>query len=250
MAARCRIVTRTDTGRKRRHNEDSILAAPELGLCVVADGMGGHLHGEVASKMACDTVLEHYRARTRAVPMDSADVQEEVEFLRFALQKANHAVYKAGDEDADFNDMGTTAVCLTIRSGNALVGNVGDSRCYRWRGDRLRQLTRDHSWVGEMWEKKLISKESAMIHPERNVVTRALGVEPEVEVDAEKTPVKPGDVFLLCSDGLSDLVEDALIAEVMRISGGDLEKAAERLIELANERGGDDNISVALVLVE
>lgn len=250
MAARCRIVTRTDTGRKRRHNEDCIMADAELGLCVVADGMGGHLHGEVASRMACDTVFEHYRTRVRAVPPDTADPAEEMEFLRFALQKANHAVYKAGDEDADFNDMGTTAVCVTLRGGHAIVGNVGDSRCYRWRGDRLRQLTRDHSWVGEMWEKKLISKESAMMHPERNVVTRALGVEPEVEVDAEKSAAKSGDIFLLCSDGLSDLVEDSLIAEVMRITVPDLEKTAERLIELANERGGDDNISVALIEVQ
>lgn len=249
MPARCSTVTLTDTGKKRRHNEDFVMADESLGVVVVADGMGGHLHGEVASRMACETIFEHYRNRVDKVPPDTADINEEIEFLRFAVQKANHAVYKAGDEDSDFNDMGTTAVCLTVRGNNALIGNVGDSRCYRWRNERLRQLTRDHSWVGEMWEKKLITKESAMVHPERNVVTRALGVEPEVEVDTEKTSAKDGDIFLLCSDGLSDLVEDAVIGEVMRVSLPDVQKAAERLVALANERGGDDNISVALVQI-
>ncbi|MHC5019962.1 MAG: Stp1/IreP family PP2C-type Ser/Thr phosphatase [Planctomycetota bacterium] len=245
----CKIVTLSDVGKKRRHNEDFVMSDEELGVCVVADGMGGHMHGEVASRLACETVFDHYRTRVEKVDPTHPNIAEEIDFLRFAVEKANHVVYRTGDEDDDFNDMGTTAVCLTLRGGQALIANVGDSRCYRWRNNRLRQLTRDHSWVGEMWEKKLITKESAMVHPERNVVTRALGVEPEVEVDTEKTSAKPGDIFLLCSDGLTDLVEDAALVDLMRDTLPDLNKTATALINIANERGGDDNISVALIEV-
>lgn len=246
----CKIVTLSDVGKKRRHNEDFVMADEDLGVCVVADGMGGHMHGEVASRLACETVFDHYRTRReKSGEIPGADIADEIDFLRFAVEKANHVVYRTGDEDDDFNDMGTTAVCLTLRGGQAIIANVGDSRCYRWRNARLRQLTRDHSWVGEMWEKKLITKESAMVHPERNVVTRALGVEPEVEVDTEKTSAKPGDIFLLCSDGLTDLVEDAALSDLLRDTLPDMNKAAEELVKLANERGGDDNISVALIEV-
>ncbi|MCI0342163.1 MAG: protein phosphatase 2C domain-containing protein, partial [Planctomycetales bacterium] len=164
-----RLVAVTDVGRKRKHNEDSVLGSPDLGLLLVADGMGGHLHGEVASRMALDTLVEHYQSRLRTVAPDRADPKEEEEFLRFAIEKANGAIFRKGDEDVNFNDMGTTIVALAVRPGYVVIGNVGDSRAYRLRGKRLRQLTRDHSWVGELWEKKLISKETAMIHPERNV---------------------------------------------------------------------------------
>ena len=199
--------------------------------------------------MASETILEHFKTRARSVDPEKTDPAEEVEFLRYAVQKANAAVFHKGDEDSDFNDMGTTIVAIAIRAGHAIIANVGDSRLYRWRGGRLRQLTHDHSWVGEMWEKKLISKDAAMVHPERNVVTRALGVEAEVEVDVEKHGVKEGDLFLLCSDGLSDMVDDATISEVMAKDATNLEGIGNALVRLANERGGDDNISVALVLV-
>lgn len=227
-----RVGTATDTGRVRTVNEDTSLV--EDGLFAVADGMGGHVAGEVASRVAIDSLRAHYG----------------VEGLIEAVQIANRAVYDRATEDPALRGMGTTicAVALVERDGDAVldVVNVGDSRVYVYRQGELVQLTEDHSLVGDLERDGRITPEEARVHPQRNVVTRSIGIEPEVEVDSFEIDPYRGDRVLLCSDGLFDMIEDTDILGVLR-NQTDPEAAAERLVHLANEAGGRDNITVVLV---
>jgi PPM family protein phosphatase len=221
----------TDTGRRRRRNEDSYVCEPPL--FAVADGMGGAQAGEVASRLAA-AVLEE---------ADGDELREEriVELI----QEANRRVYQRSSEDPTASGMGTTmTVAVTGADSTVSIGHVGDSRAYRIRAGALEQLTRDHSLVGELMRSGKLSPEEAESHPQRSVITRAVGTEPDVDVDTFTVDAVPGDLFLLCSDGLTDMVSDDTIQAVVAAAQGDLETVARELVEAANASGGEDNITV------
>jgi len=221
----------TDTGRRRRRNEDSYVCEPPL--FAVADGMGGAQAGEVASRLAA-AVLEEANG-------DELREERIVELI----QEANRRVFQRSSEDPAASGMGTTmTVAVTGPDGNVSIGHVGDSRAYRIREGGLEQLTKDHSLVGELMRSGKLSPEEAEGHPQRSVITRAVGTEPDVDVDTFSVDTEPGDVFLLCSDGLTDMVSDDTIQTVIAAGDGDLERAARKLVEAANSSGGEDNITV------
>lgn len=232
----------SDVGRRRRINEDRHGQDAGLGLYLVADGMGGHTAGQVASALAIDTVLEAVRAGT----VGDGSLTER---LRRAVALANERIYATGEARAELSGMGTTLVALLGEGSRAAVAHVGDSRAYRVRGGRIRQLTDDHSLVGELQRRGEISADAAREHPHRHVLTRALGVRPEAEPDLGELALEPGDVFVLCTDGLIHHVRDEEIAKAVE-GAEDLEEAARRLVGLANARGGEDNITVLLVRCE
>ncbi|MFN8524111.1 MAG: Stp1/IreP family PP2C-type Ser/Thr phosphatase [Chloroflexota bacterium] len=235
---------RTDKGRVRSDNEDSILCEPAddarvtgQGLfCAVADGMGGHAAGEVASRMAVETARDVFYN----VEAESAGLA-----LAQAIRVANHEIYVAGEDDPSRNHMGSTMTALVIQGDAAVVAHVGDSRCYLLQDGAIRQVTRDHSWVAEQVEAGTLTAEEARTHPRRNVITRALGLRPDVEVEVYTEPLAAGTVLVLCSDGLHGLVTDQEINTIASSLAPQL--AAERLVDLANERGGPDNISAIVV---
>jgi protein phosphatase len=237
--------TATDVGLQRKNNEDSCAIVDESGLCVVADGMGGHLGGEIASNIAIETVTEAFKARGR-----EGDERKDAELLTKCIKNANKEIYRRGNADPALKNMGTTIVAVALGRDYVVTANVGDSRIYRLRGGELAQISEDHSWVGELRKKNLISEEDARSHPLKNIITRALGMEPGVEVDVKWDKIKTGDIYLLCSDGLTDLVTDGEILKVMVKHGHNLEAMAAELIEQANAGGGTDNITVGLCLVE
>ncbi len=232
----------TDVGLVRSNNQDAIgeftHTDSALRLLVVADGMGGHRGGEVASQMAVDTVGDSFR-ESRAAPPEN---------LRVALERANRAINTASEKDGSLAGMGTTCVALLFgRNGKAWVAHVGDSRAYRLSAGRLSQLTNDHSVVGELMRMGKITSEQARNHPQRNEILRAIGTQESVSVDLSPVPVEPGDRFLLCSDGLSTMLSDTKIADVLGREAP--EHAARILVDLANEHGGADNISVQIAAV-
>ncbi len=223
----------TDTGRRRRRNEDSYVCEPPL--FAVADGMGGAQAGEVASRLAAAVLHE--------ANGDELSREAIVELI----QEANRRVYRRSTEDAAASGMGTTMTVALVESADALViGHVGDSRAYRVRDGRLDQLTEDHSLVAELMRSGKLSAEEAEAHPQRSVITRALGTEPDVDVDLLELDTQPGDVYLLCSDGLTTMVSDGEILEVVAGSAGDVDAVARRLVEAANSSGGEDNITVVV----
>lgn len=221
----------TDTGRKRRRNEDAYVVAPPL--FAVADGMGGAQAGEVASKLAA-TVLEDTDA-------GALSGRERVNAL---FQEANKRVYDRSTVDPSASGMGTTMTVALIEGNEVTIGHVGDSRAYLVRDGKLEQLTEDHSLVNELMKSGKLSPEEAEMHPQRSVITRALGTDPDVDVDAFTIEAKEGDVFLLCSDGLTAMVDDEGILEVVESNRGDLKRATKSLVAAANRGGGDDNITV------
>jgi len=235
---------RTDPGCCREINEDcaQVVYPPKGGeglLLLVADGVGGHAAGEVASRMAVEIIgRAFYRGRAGAR-----------ERLTRAFQRANRAIHRAARQDSHRSGMGTTCVALALQNGLAFCAHAGDSRLYLLREGALYQMTEDHSAVMEMVRRGLILPEEARRHPDKNVILRALGTRPQVEVSAwpEPFPVRPGDRFLLCSDGLHDLVEDTEIRQILLEEAP--EPACERLIALARDRGGYDNVTVGIVAV-
>ena len=234
------IVSLTDTGRQRSTNQDSFGEglAPDGGrLAIVADGMGGHAGGETASRLAVDAV-QNVVAQSSGAP-DAT--------LREALETANRAVHDESQRNAQLMGMGTTGVAMLFGADAAFIANVGDSRAYRLRDGEIEQLTDDHSLVAELQRRGIISEEEALVHPRRNEVLRSLGVEPEVTVDLFAVELRAGDVFLLCSDGLSGVVRDAEIAEVLRREPP--EQAVRTLVDFANERGGPDNVTVQIARI-
>ncbi len=244
-----RFAYATDTGRTRQRNEDAVrVVAPADGvvgpggaLFVVADGMGGHLGGSVASELAADTVVDGWTRRGGDQPLEA---------LRSAMGRANASVFERAARTPDLRGMGTTCTAMALADDHAWFAHVGDSRAYLVRGDVITQLTRDHSLVEDMVRSGMISHEDARMHPRRNVITRSIGVQERVEVDTPHTPLDlvEGDAFVLCSDGLSGPVADDEIGEVVMHEAP--ESACRRLVELANARGGRDNISVIVVVVD
>jgi protein phosphatase len=223
----------SDPGRKRRQNEDAFVLRPPL--FAIADGMGGARAGEIASALAAGALSDAPAA---------GGGEERVKQL---VQEANRRVHERASSDPSTSGMGTTmTVALVEPSGDITFGHVGDSRAYVLRDDRLEQLTDDHSLVAELVRRGELSASDAEIHPQRSVITRALGTDPDVDVDAFTIRPRPGDVFLLCSDGLSDMVAAPEIEEILRANRSDLESAARSLVRAANRGGGDDNITAVL----
>ncbi len=230
MLGRSAVVS--DTGRRRRHNEDQYVCEPPL--FAVADGMGGAQAGEVASGLA-------------AAVLNEADGEERGEERVAALiQEANRRVFQRSSEDEATSGMGTTMTVALVDGDTIAFGHVGDSRAYRVRGGTLEQLTDDHSLVGELVRSGRLSPEEAESHPQRSVITRALGTEPDVDVDTFTIEAEPGDVYLICSDGLTDMVSPRDLQELLVRKVDDLDAAARALVDAANAGGGEDNITVVL----
>lgn len=220
----------TDTGHKRRRNEDAYVCEPPL--FAVADGMGGHQAGEVASRLAAAALRED---------VEPAGGAERVEAL---IREANRRIWQHATENVTASGMGTTVTVALVEGDSVTIGHVGDSRAYRIRDGHIEQLTDDHSLAGELERSGKLSAAEARAHPQRSVITRALGTEPDVEIDTFAVEGRPGDVYLLCSDGLSSMVEDATILTVVEGRRGDLDVAARELLRAANRSGGEDNITV------
>jgi PPM family protein phosphatase len=237
-----------DTGRARSNNEDAVLIDASLNLCVLADGMGGYNAGEVASEMATRLVRE-YLLQWQQDPDASRDEPGIRSALARAAQRANQAVHDAAQQQADYAGMGTTLVLALFGQDKVWIGHVGDSRAYRLRAGRLEQLSRDHSLLQEQIDAGLLSEEEAAYSVHRNLVTRAVGVEPDVALEVHGHALQVDDLLLLCSDGLSDMLPDAAIAQVMR-THDTLPETAQALVEAANAAGGRDNISVILAKVK
>ena len=247
------IVLRTDTGRVREHNEDAVFANPHLGFVVLADGMGGYNAGEVASSMATTRLASELESALAARAPHATDGPGGEAFagqcLRDAVADANAAIFQAAQDEAGYAGMGTTLVAALFFDDRVAVAHVGDSRLYRLRDGTLSLLTHDHSLLQEQIDSGLLSAEEARYSLNRNLVTRALGVDPLVEVDLAEHLVLPDDLYLLCSDGLNDMVPDEEIALALQTLSGHLELAATQLVEMANDQGGRDNVSVILVKV-
>ncbi len=243
----------TDVGRKRKHNEDAYLAVPELGLFVVADGLGGHASGEVASAEAVDSihawVLSNRRVLDRLrIDPDDPDVLDEARgMVEAAVKAATYHVFGLAQVDARRRGMGTTVSVMCIAGDTAVLAHVGDSRVYRLRDGGLRQLTHDHTLVAMQVRDGLLTAAEAAKAKHRNVITRAVGSHEYVQVDTAAVTVTPGDVFLLCTDGLHGYLRDEEAFEYLGLPAA---QAAQRLIDLANERGGKDNITALVVRVE
>ncbi|HYX23292.1 MAG TPA: Stp1/IreP family PP2C-type Ser/Thr phosphatase [Thermoanaerobaculia bacterium] len=253
MAPRVKACGLSDVGLTRAHNEDYFEIDPLHRLYVVADGMGGHSHGEVASRIAVDTIREFIaktadKDTTWPFGMDTR-LERHSNLLKMAVRMAHDHVLREITRDGSLYGMGTTVVGLLLAGQTAAVAHVGDSRAYRLRGGRLEQLTQDHTWVNEQVVAGFLSREQARSHPLKNVVTRALGGESDVLVDVKEWEVQAGDLFLLCSDGLTGMLSDADIRDRLA-SGRSLHEICRTLITDSNARGGIDNVTVVLLSVE
>ncbi len=237
--------TRTDPGRARDNNEDAVALDTDTHLCVLADGMGGYNAGEIASGMAT-AFIKSEMARWLSEAGRHAKVKEIRRALEICVDDANRSIFNASDSNPQYSGMGTTLVVAVFHGATLILGHIGDSRCYRLRGGELSQITKDHSLLQEQIDAGLITPEQASTSSIKNLVTRALGVEDAVMLDLHEHEVEAGDCYLLCSDGLSDMVDDGEIASIL---GGEapMEQLADALVVSANEHGGRDNISVLLV---
>ncbi len=248
------IVRLTDVGLLRDHNEDAIASDDTMGFVVLADGMGGYKAGEVASEMAVLSIaaeLMEGLANQQPGKVDSAlGKQAEAQLIVDAVKSANEVIYSVSQSQSQCAGMGTTLVVGVFTNNKLLVGHIGDSRMYRLRNQVLSQITEDHSLLQEQIKSGLITPEQAKYSANKNLVTRALGVDPEVELELNEYDVEVGDIYLVCSDGLSDLVDDEVIESALNKLMPDINVAAQALVQLANENGGKDNISVILILVK
>jgi PPM family protein phosphatase len=248
-----KVVRQTDVGLLRDHNEDAVASDLSIGLMVLADGMGGYKAGEVASEIAVlmvATELNEFMVDKPILGELNPDLLLESQMLLQAVARTNAAIYQISQDQPQCAGMGTTLVAGIFTDNKLVVGHIGDSRAYRLRGETLTQLTEDHSLVQEQINAGLITEEQAQVSNNKNLVTRALGIEPEVELELQEFDVEVSDVYLLCSDGLSDLVSDAEITEILLAANGNVTFAANKLVQSANEHGGMDNISVVVALVK
>lgn len=234
----------TDTGRVRTSNQDCVLCEENAigsfpNLFIVADGMGGHRAGDMASRMCVEEVADRIRTTDKRTPVSAFEQ---------AVTEANRAIYDKSMEHTEFFGMGTTMVAATVADNTAFIVNIGDSRLYQMRGV-LRQITVDHSLVEEMVQSGKILKDEMRTHPNKNIITRALGTDTRVRPDCFEIDIKEGDVLLLCSDGLTNMLDDTRIEEILREHAGNVEQAGRELVAQANRAGGKDNISVILVQV-
>lgn len=247
------VATRSDPGRVRPHNEDSVFVDMELGLALLADGMGGYNAGEVASGMAT-RLMASGLAKAFAQPVSDQRKSDGRSWIRTVLAeevaRTNATIHEAALNQPQFSGMGTTLVAVIFHDDLVTVAHAGDSRLYRFRDGELGLLTRDHSVLQEQIDDGVISAEQARLSKHKNLLTRALGADPVIDVAIGDWDVRPRDHFLLCSDGLTDMVADEVIATTMAELGADPEQCAARLVELANDGGGRDNISVVLLTVK
>ncbi|HKV09784.1 MAG TPA: Stp1/IreP family PP2C-type Ser/Thr phosphatase [Thermoanaerobaculia bacterium] len=253
MMVRIKACGLSDVGLTRAHNEDYFEIDPRHKLYVVADGMGGHSHGEVAAQIAVNAIRDFIektadKDTTWPFGMDQR-LERHSNLLKMAVRIAHENVLRAISRDGSLYGMGTTVVGLLLSGDVAAVAHVGDSRAYRLRDGKLEQLTQDHTWVNEQVVAGFLSKEQARSHPLKNVVTRALGGESDVLVDVREVEVQPGDLFLLCSDGLTGMLSDADINERLS-SGRTLHEICRTLVNDSNARGGIDNVTVVLLSIE
>jgi protein phosphatase len=243
----------TDTGMVRDHNEDAIGSLPDIGLMVLADGMGGYNAGEVASGIAVQTITELAAAGANREERSGIDpstgMMRQTIVLRDAVARANKIIYQTAQSQSHCEGMGTTLVAGMFYDNKISLAHVGDSRAYRLRGEKFEQLTMDHSLLQELVDRGFYSEEEAQRSTNRNYVTRALGVEPSVEVEVQEYEVEPGDIYLLCSDGLPDMVEDEDIHLTIRTFNASLDVVGQQLVQLSNDHGGRDNVSIMLAQV-
>ena len=253
LKGKLRLVGQSDTGRVREHNEDTIAFDPDMGLLILADGMGGYNAGEVASGIAVKTVVNLVRESVEREDLLEGDSDSGLSrtaiILRDAIHRANKIIYQTARTQPQCEGMGTTIVGALFHDNRITIAHVGDSRLYRLRGATFEQVTLDHSLLQELVDRGFYSAEEAQRAANKNYVTRALGVEATVEVEIQEHPVQRGDVYLLCSDGLSDMVEDDDIHLTINTFGANLETVAKQLIQLGNDNGGKDNLSVLLAQV-
>jgi protein phosphatase len=243
----------THTGMVRSHNEDSIATDPQIGLAVLADGMGGYNAGEVASGIATALISSETReALALHAPHEldkSSGSPLATRLLREIIARANTSIFQSANSQPQYAGMGTTLVVTLFCNDHITVAHIGDSRCYRFRGEKLQQLSRDHSLRQEQIDSGLLTKEAAKRSQNKNLVTRALGIEPEVEAEIRTYPAQTGDIYLLCSDGLNDMVDDEDIEMTLAAFASNLPLAADQLVQMANDNGGRDNVSVVLIRV-
>jgi len=242
----CKCAGKSDVGKVRQGNEDSLFCDGERGVFIVADGMGGHVAGEVASQIVIETVgpgmSEAVDDGLRGSDLEKRGLQ--------LIERANGAIMERADSEPEKRGMGTTLTLLTlVNGGEYLFQQVGDSRGYLLRDGQLRQITRDHTVVQQQVDRGALTPEQAREHPLSHILTRALGTESNVEADSYRSTAEPGDVFILCSDGLSGMLPDERIREIVAQHSGDLNAAADALVDAANEAGGVDNVTVVLVKV-
>lgn len=252
LANALEMVVRTDPGKIRPHNEDAVFADPSSGLVILADGMGGYNAGEVASGMAATTLAQNLVPILNSPPLQSAapvDAAFIEQCLFDEISAVNMQILTASESEAQYAGMGTTLVAACFYDNRMCVAHLGDSRLYRLRAGHFEQLTRDHSLLQEQLDGGIITPEEARHAQNKNLLTRALGVEPAVEVEIHDYGMAPGDIVLLCSDGLNDMIDDEDMAQTLHEAGGNLSQAADELVRMANDNGGRDNISVILVRV-
>ena len=249
LSSALEIATATHPGMVRSHNEDSIAADPEIGLAVLADGMGGYNAGEVASGIAVELIRTEVKkalADRKAADLNGSSVET---LLAEHAERANAAIYQAAQSQPQYSGMGTTLVIAMWHDNKMSVGHIGDSRLYRMRGETFEQVTRDHSLLQEQIDSGMITREQARHSQNKNLVTRAVGIDPQVEPEVHTYGVEQGDIYLLCSDGLSDMVSDEDIQLTLSSLHANLALAAQQLVQQANDNGGRDNVSVILVRV-
>jgi len=247
------IASSTDPGMVRSHNEDAVASDALHGIAVLADGMGGYNAGEVASGMATTVITtELARALSAVHPYDIDPKTERPvaeRLLREQVMNANAAIYQAAQSQPQYAGMGTTLVTCLFYDNRVMVAHLGDSRLYRLRGEAFEQLTRDHSLLQEQIDSGLLTAEQAKTAQHKNLVTRALGIDLGIEPEIHEHACKPGDIYLLCSDGLCDMVSDEDIGMALQALGANLALAAQQLVQMANDNGGRDNVSVILIRV-
>ncbi len=254
LQGKIHIVGLTDTGRVRQNNEDCIGFDSALGLVVLADGMGGHLGGEVASSITVDTIIQSCQAALPA--LKPGEVDDETGYsmesicLQDAIEKANDLVYRKSAAQAELRGMGTTLVTMAFYNSRFSLAHIGDSRCYRYRNKFFEQITKDHSLLQELIDRGFYTPEEAQKSLNKNLVTRALGIDPTTTADIQEDLALKNDIYLLCSDGLTDIVEDEYISLTIKRFSDNLEEAAKQLITKANQNGGKDNISVILCRID
>ncbi len=253
LRSKVKLVGQSHTGKVREHNEDTIAFDADLGLMVLADGMGGYNAGEVASGIAVKTIVNLVRDSADREDLSALDqatgLTRRSIVLRDAVLRANKVIFQTAKTQPQCEGMGTTVVGALFYDDRVTIAHVGDSRMYRVRGSKLEQVTSDHSLLQELVDRGFYSPEEAQRAANKNYVTRALGVEPTVEVEIQEDVVQKGDRYIICSDGLSDMVEDADIHLTVNTFGANLDTVAKQLIQLANDNGGRDNISVLMAQV-
>jgi protein phosphatase len=253
MKKRLEIACLTDVGLVRKHNEDCVATDSRIGVAILADGMGGYQAGEIASEIAVTQILHELRtniAITKLPEVNPKNGYSQASILLYnSIEIANDEIFSCAKENSDFHGMGTTIVAMLFYDDFVSIAHVGDSRIYRYRHNNLQQITKDHSVLQELIDHGFYTEEEARSSPNRNLVTRALGVIDDLEIDVQELPIQPQDVYLLCSDGLSDMLTNYEINNILGLFSNNLNKTAKQLIKAANDKGGDDNISVILIQV-